>query len=643
MAERAVLIRLGSKLGPDGNKGIRQMQSGIDGLQKGALNVGKYLVAGTLGAGAAAFTAWLVRGTQDALAFGKAMAEISTIVDTTQVNMAALNKQILDLSRGTGKGPEELAKALYQTVSSGVEAGQAMQFVEKSAKTAIGAVASVTEVVDMTTNVLNAYGMTVKDVDRINDVAFKTVEKGKTTYSELAASMGQVLPFAAQLNISLEDLFGAVGTLTLGGNKTSDAVTYLKGVMTSVIKPSEEAAKVAELLGIDFSAAALKAKGFAGFLADIREKTGGNTEALSALFENVRGLTAVLALAGEQAGTYVEVVDTLTNSQGAAGEAFKKVAESDAFKFEKALNDIKVSGVEVGQKVLPSLTRVVTALGPAVAKLADFLGDVAEGLAAVLEGGEGLAAFVETAAKMTSPLAWVLPGRKKSSDAAYAKDVAGTAQERWRKAFDERDAAGRMNEALQSPEVGKVTEEMGKQVTAVEKIARAETERSKAVAKIMGEYKAGADSAAKLARTISEQYGLMNALERGQVRKVLAKLQGSGQAAFEGLSGSEMDVVGKSSLLKEYVKRQGFAERLASKELGAGLVSGMLEKVDVQAVMKNEITAKLEIDGPSLASQITEKVLPKIWEVINASIGKLTGSLRSGQQSSQAVAGAAAL
>jgi hypothetical protein len=44
-----------------------------------------------------------------------------------------------------------------------------------------------------------------------------------------------------------------------------------------------------------------------------------------------------------------------------------------------------------------------------------------------------------------------------------------------------------------------------------------------------------------------------------------------------------------------------------------------------------------------LASQITEKVLPKIWEVINASIGKLTGSLRSGQQSSQAVAGAAAL
>lgn len=148
------------------------------------------------------------------------------------------------------------------------------------------------------------------------------------------------------------------------------------------------------------------------------------------------------------------------------------------------------------------------------------------------------------------------------------------------------------------------------------------------------------DEEAKRAGEMAKQYGMMNALERAQVRAVLGKLKAGGQSAFENLGGKESDLIGKSKILQEFVGRQGFDRRLAEKELGGSFAREMFGKVDVQAVLKNEINANLTVDGPSIARQITEQVWPKIMEVLNNSAAALTGAVRNAQSAGQAVAGA---
>jgi TP901 family phage tail tape measure protein len=291
--------------------------------------------------------------------FQKGMAEVSTIVTDSSISMSNLNAEVLALSKETGKGPAELAHGLYQTISSGVEASDAMSHLALSTKAAIAGVAQVSETVDLSTNVVNAYGKGVYSLAKIFDVAFKAVELGKTTFPELASQIGTVLPFASQLEVSLEDLFAATATLTKGGINTAEATTYLKNVMASVITPTSDAAAAAKSLGIEFSASAIKAKGFLPFLQDIQKKTGGNIEAMSRLFPNIRSVTAVLALAGKQSQEFADIQDKLVNSSGALAVAFGKMEASDAEKYVKMLNELRINTIEIGLKALPILLKVV--------------------------------------------------------------------------------------------------------------------------------------------------------------------------------------------------------------------------------------------------------------------------------------------
>jgi len=362
---KAVRIELNAKVGKKGISQIANLQLSMKNVKRLATGAFQAFSRGAFVIGAA-----LTKATFDAVAFGEAMAEVATIIDVSNKELGVFNDEILQLSKETGKGPQELAKALYQAVSAGVDAADAMEFLGTATKAAIGGVASTSEAVDVLTNVLNSYGEAAGGVDRISDIMFETVKKGKTTMSELAQNMGQVLPFAAELEVSLEDLFAATATLTKGGINTANAATFLKNALTSVLLPSENAKAAAQQYGIELSSTALKSKGFLNFLADIKEKTDGDTDAMANLFPNVRGLTAVLGLAGEQAEEFASIQDALTKSTGASGDAFRTVADSDAFKFNKELNKLKVLSVDIGTKFLPTAIKAVEEFGKVMGEVA---------------------------------------------------------------------------------------------------------------------------------------------------------------------------------------------------------------------------------------------------------------------------------
>ncbi|WP_243158354.1 phage tail tape measure protein, partial [Clostridium sporogenes] len=128
--------------------------------------------------------------------------------------------------------------------------------------------------------------------------------------------MGSLTPIAKSAGASIDEMLAGMASLTKNGLKTDEAVTALKGVFSSVIKPTEEAAKTAQQLGIDFSVSALKSKGFAKFLEEIKVKTGGNTETMGKLFGNVRALSGALVLTGKGFGDFNTSLDAMKNSAG---------------------------------------------------------------------------------------------------------------------------------------------------------------------------------------------------------------------------------------------------------------------------------------------------------------------------------------
>lgn len=302
--------------------------------------------------------------------FEAGMAKISTLVDTNVVSMNKLKQGIRDVSDATGESVTDLAEAEYQAISAGVDAAHVTQFLGDTTKAAVAGFTDNKTAIDGVTTVLNSYGMAADQASKITDQMLLTQNLGKTTFGELAQSIGQVTPVAVQLHVSTDELFASLAALTKNGINTAEAMTSVRAVMNSIIKPSSEAAKTAQELGLDFSAAHVQSVGFAKFMDEVKEKTGGNVEVMGKLFSNTRALTGVLSLTGNAANDFKNSLDAMKNSAGATDEAFEKMMKNDPTRATQvALNSLHNAAMDFGAALAPLLLRT----SKAIKTLADVL------------------------------------------------------------------------------------------------------------------------------------------------------------------------------------------------------------------------------------------------------------------------------
>ncbi|KKM89938.1 hypothetical protein LCGC14_1243570 [marine sediment metagenome] len=297
----------------------------------------------------------ITKGVLGAIDFEKQMAEVHTLLgrDFPAKSWDKLNDDILSLSKEMGIATSEMIPALYQAISKGVPPENVIDFLRTGAKMAIGGVTDLETATDGLTTVVNAFGLEASDAGRVADVLFAAMKGGGTTIEELSAYMFQAAPLAAALGLSIEDVAGATATLTKGGTPTSVAMTQVRQAMVALSKPTADMATLLAKTGYESGEALLKAEGFAGALEILTVAAGGNKEVLGKAFGSVEALQAVLGLTGENAAIAAADLDAVTNSAGAAEEAFGIMEDTTARQWDILKNKLNVTLTELGQKVLP--------------------------------------------------------------------------------------------------------------------------------------------------------------------------------------------------------------------------------------------------------------------------------------------------
>jgi TP901 family phage tail tape measure protein len=303
-------------------------------LAESSTNAGKFgqslgslkTIAGALGLtfGAMAIANLIREWSGAAVDFEKQFANVTTLFDTAKVDAGAMRDEILSLSGSLGS-TVDLTQGLYEALSAGVEPAQAVRFVGEAAMFAKAALVDTRTSVDVLTTTVNAYGLSAADAGKISDTLFTTIKLGKITGQELSASLGQVIGVAATTGVKFEELNAAIASLTAGGVKGSEAITALRAIISNVGKPTEDASKAADKLGINFSLAGLKSQGLAGFLAELTQKAKGHTQAQVDLFGSVQAFNAIAILTSETgAKRFNDAMIQIQNSAGATTEAFEK-------------------------------------------------------------------------------------------------------------------------------------------------------------------------------------------------------------------------------------------------------------------------------------------------------------------------------
>ena len=297
----------------------------------------------------------------------KALGETSTLLNGTAVEMQALEGHARRFARTFGGNATQQVKAFYQAISAGAPGvEEAAKTLEIANKLAIGGVTGIETAVDGLTSVLNAYGSKVEGATAVSDAMFVAMKAGKTTIGELSASLGAVAPLAAQMGVSFDELMAATAALTKGGISTNVAITGLRAILAAVAKPSDEAMKAAKALGIEFNTAAIQAKGFQGFIEELRRKTGGSTDALAKLFGGVEALTPALALAGQAGTDFNNIMEEMGGKAGATDEAFGKVSETLSQRLDVAVANFRDRMYDIGQNALPFVVSAIEKVNSAL-------------------------------------------------------------------------------------------------------------------------------------------------------------------------------------------------------------------------------------------------------------------------------------
>lgn len=269
--------------------------------------------------------------------FEKSMRSVNTMAGKGEADFEGLTDKVKELSANIPLAREELANGLYQTISNGVPEKNWMSFLEQSSKSAVGGLADLGQTVTVTSTLIKNYGLSWDQAGAIQDKIQMTAKNGVTTFEQLGQALPMVSGSASQLGVSMDELMAVFATTTGVTGNTSEVATQLSAVLNSLIKPSSEATKAANEMGIGFNAASVQAAGglqnfLLGLDKSITEysaKTGQLKQTIyGQLFGSAEALRLLGSLTGEQKDKFAENIGAMADSAGTIDDAFNNMSST---------------------------------------------------------------------------------------------------------------------------------------------------------------------------------------------------------------------------------------------------------------------------------------------------------------------------
>lgn len=311
--------------------------------------------------------------TKMATDYETSFAKVSTLLDSNIVDYDKYKNDILDASSESKVAVGEFSEAVYGSISAGVDQTKAIKFTTDAMKLAKGGFTDGAKSVDVMTTAINGYNLSSEDATKISDMLITTQNLGKTTVDELASSMGAVIPVANSVNFGMDELSASYAQLTKNGIATAESGTYLKSMLSELGKSGSITDKaLRELTGKGFADLKKEGKSTSDILQLLSDYAEKNGKTLKDMFGSVEAGSAALVLAKGNGEEYNEMLSAMQSSAGATQEAFEKMDSTPAEKLKGALNELKNSGIKLGLKLVP----VVTKIADKISDLVDWFNEL---------------------------------------------------------------------------------------------------------------------------------------------------------------------------------------------------------------------------------------------------------------------------
>jgi TP901 family phage tail tape measure protein len=306
--------------------------------------------------------------------FEASMIKIEALVGVSAGSVARFGEAVKEASLATGRGPQELADAMFFVASAGLRGSVAMEVLAASAKGAAIGLGQTKVVADAATSAVNAYGAENLSGSEAVDVLTAAVREGKIEANRLAPAIGKAIPVASAMGIQFHEVAAAIAAMTRTGTDARTSAIQLRQIMQSLLDPSRQTTRALKEMGIAENELREQARneGLLSVLKRLRDLSEANEDTFADIFPNIRALAGALDITGANLTENEGIFRALANSVGDTDEAFQKTTKGGMFKFTKALAEVKGGFLALGESMLPVLT-IFAGVIVAVGKFVGFI------------------------------------------------------------------------------------------------------------------------------------------------------------------------------------------------------------------------------------------------------------------------------
>ncbi|EEO9002525.1 phage tail tape measure protein [Listeria monocytogenes] len=360
-------------------------------LEKSGQKLTKAGTAMTVGF-TAPIVAGMVKSTKAYLDFDNEVTEINSLLresDESAKQFGDRYTQVFDYAQKAsvkyGVASEQTMLGMKEMVKKGYDINQTMASMPAIFNAARASGDEFETVMTVTTSTLEQFGMISKDTNKqmeytnkVADVLTYVADKTAAGFSDMGTAMNYVGPISHSLGYSLTDTAAAVGLLSNRGIEGQKAGTGLRGMLTSLLKPSKQAAEAMKSVGLKIEDSNGNMKSLPTLLDDINDKTKKMTKTqknsfLTMIFgrEPLSAVNTLLEAGGDSLRKYSKGADEANGYTKQVADNMRKAGKFGVDQFKASLEVLEQN---VGQKLMPALTPIIEWANKMIDKFNDLSG-----------------------------------------------------------------------------------------------------------------------------------------------------------------------------------------------------------------------------------------------------------------------------
>src|SRR5688500_10164215 len=185
-----------------------------------------------------------------AVDFQGAMNRLQAATDAPRHAMDQMKAAAVEWGAKTQFSSTQAADAMVELAKGGLTAQQAIAALPTTLQLATAGNMDLAAAATLSANTMATFGLQAKDMAAANDALAKAANLSTIDVRDLAESFKYVGPVARQSGVSLEFTAAAMAAMGESGIKGSMGGTALRGVLTTLMTPTEKQAALMEKLGL---------------------------------------------------------------------------------------------------------------------------------------------------------------------------------------------------------------------------------------------------------------------------------------------------------------------------------------------------------------------------------------------------------